>query len=726
MRNIDYSLNIINEKKIFKPRPEFIDPIINSNKKIFMVTAGNGYGKTFLLNLIAYALEVDKLGDEYILKSLRESISRYSNPEDYDLSYHLNFELPDKKKLILSKESHKERIVQFEGESPIGFKNLHKYLTVLYDVPTDPHERLNAVIKDLGMWNESLSNKLNNYWSYLRNLQNDFTNVRDENKIKTYKEDIEKFNKLIEIKINEIAGIDTVLKKLKTINSLIKLLNLIRKNDVLNADKIKNENKFKTLKKPTRSNIKDDLLIKSLQRECSNSNNIFRKVILDFITIVSKNPEILELIYNDKKLESSFKYVQENTIDDIIDSDNYVVKIKVFLDKISDLKDSIIRFIQTEQEGKKYIIHNFLTELLKQIDELIKYGADDVLEDITKTKTNFLKEAIGNRIGQYEIKNYDSLTKFLLNDLKLLKPTIDESFKIKIRINKENKKQGVDAKEDEYNKLKGTIDDINLKLKENSKELFSLRHSCSAEIKEDIELLNTSENVNHIIANLKYKIGDNDLFRDLSKTISEKEGVKSTLLKQRDTQIESRNMNLVRLDLELKKNLSQFTEDTKNKINHFIDHFSKMIQNLGKFKGIINSIDQERYEKFKDEEDLEFIKVAGSIIAFSMDNRILRPDGVYTDFIYFDMIKKNFHCADGIKIKKEDISTGLASANYLKQRIDNIEGEYVIILLDESGLMNKGTLNEVIKSIKKLEDQNRLVLALLTKPRDEGILIEEY
>ena len=90
------------------------------------------------------------------------------------------------------------------------------------------------------------------------------------------------------------------------------------------------------------------------------------------------------------------------------------------------------------------------------------------------------------------------------------------------------------------------------------------------------------------------------------------------------------------------------------------------------------------------------------------------------------MVKQEFHCSDNLIIKKDDVSTGLASANYLKQRIENVEGKYVVVLLDEIGNMAQNALDKVIDSIKKLEDQNRLVLAVFTRPNSNGIKIINY
>ena len=130
--------------------------------------------------------------------------------------------------------------------------------------------------------------------------------------------------------------------------------------------------------------------------------------------------------------------------------------------------------------------------------------------------------------------------------------------------------------------------------------------------------------------------------------------------------------------------------------------------------------------KFESHEDIQFMELAGKIIAYSMDNKLLRADGVFAELKFYDMVKQEFHCGGDLIVKKDDVSTGLASANYLKQRIDNIDGDYVVVLLDEIGNMAQNAINTVIESIKKLEKQNRLVLAIFTRPKSDGIKIIEY
>ena len=137
MNKINYELEIIKENKSFVPREEFVLPIVNSENKIFEITADNSYGKTFILNLLAYALEADKLDDDRILKTIKEGISRYDDKTSYNLNYNIELDLPDRKKLSLSKERGRSKIIQINDGAPISYSVLHKdfVITIFHVIP---------------------------------------------------------------------------------------------------------------------------------------------------------------------------------------------------------------------------------------------------------------------------------------------------------------------------------------------------------------------------------------------------------------------------------------------------------------------------------------------------------------------------------------------------------------------------------------------------------------
>lgn len=724
--NIDYDLRIIGEKTNFKPRTEFITPLKNSEKKIFEITAGNGYGKTFLLNLIAYAFSADKLGDDYILKTLRDSISRYNDQDSYDLKYKLDFNLPDGKKILLSKESHQPRIAQFDGGSPVGVNNLHKAVSILYDVPTDPSERLNAVIKDLSKWNNRLLEKSTNQYKFLKKVEDEFSSIRDEDKIKEYKLKDEEIKKQVSQNKKTKEEISEKIKDISNYHNLDKLQKAFFKKQELEALLFKKEKEFKPLKKPVKINKKDETLIDSLQKQFNEFKNAFSEIIVELIDIITSNKELENCVYNMSAINSAFERVKERNLEDITQSERYVEEINEFNSDIENIKNEILLFIQNEEGGKKYVIHNFLKQLLNQIDDLIENNADSILDEITSHNSDFLKTEIESKLLSNTIVDYSKVKQFLKITLPNAKSLLANAVKIKAKIVSESAKTGVDTSGDKYFKLKSEIEDLKMRTKQQVVVIEKYKFSYSESLGIDSDLINEYDKVVQVKANLKLKFGDSSVLNDIDGQIKELTTKKKLIMSRLDELDQRKNMNKLRWEKEEEKPKNIYSDAAQIAIKNFTKNLALVIQNLKGFEQVISDIEDGNLDKYKEEEDLSFMKIAGKIIAYSLDNKILRPDGHYVVLKNYDMIKKVFECENEVKIRKEDISTGLASANYLRQRIENMEGEYVIILLDEIGNMAKDTLMEVIKSIKKIDDEGRLVMALLTQPSSEGILINEY
>ena len=214
MNKIDYNLDIIGEHNSFRPRNEIIEPIINSKNKIFEITADNSYGKTFILNLLAYGLDADKLDDTKILNSIKESIKRYDDSDSYSLDYNINLGLPDNRVLTLTKDKGRDKLIQIDNGSPISYKALHKELSIIYDVPSNPSERLNAVIKDLNIWNTNLKNKFEKIARHIFEISKEFDSVRNESKIQNLKEkikdlkyELDKNTRKKEIELNHLKNL---------------------------------------------------------------------------------------------------------------------------------------------------------------------------------------------------------------------------------------------------------------------------------------------------------------------------------------------------------------------------------------------------------------------------------------------------------------------------------------------------------------------------------------
>ena len=723
---IDYHLKILGEKKEYSPRQEFIGPIVNSNSKIFEIRAENSYGKTFLLNLLGYACNADLLDDKYILKTIKDSISRYNDKDAYELEYNLNLSLPDGKQLILQKESEGERRFTLDGEESHDFSKLHKRVSVLYDVPSDPSERLNAVIKDLGIWNWNLLQKMTKYWEYLRGIQSDFNNVRDESKIKSLNDTILELELEIESQEKTIFEIKNLIFQLLDYQDLESLIQEYHQIAYVNEKLFIAEKNFKKLIKPTQITKKDENVIGDILLHLSIIRNEVDKNLTTLIHLISSNGDLKSFIEGNQMLTKVFEEVENDDIDVLLKSDNYVNDLNHFLQNVNELEDQISLFIRSEEMGKKFITYNFLKQLLAQIEELIESQTEYVIEDITKINSSALKEEIEKSLKLYAVPDFSEIKTFFKKDLSRLKSLISELYILNTKLTKESQKKGVDSDGEKYYKLKGEISVYKEKNKEKERQSHKLKYKICQSLDIDTTKLSDLKSANQVFSNLKQSINNKTTFTNIKEFLKKE----NTRLASEDEHLkkmdESKRMNEVRLSLEEKKSESNFTLEEQKKITRFTRNLGFVIKNVANFNEVISTMNSGDFSTFKDSEDIQFILVAGKIIAYSMDNKILREDGKYIELENYNLLKKEFECVGDIRIKKDDISTGLASANYLRQRIENTEGDYVIILLDEIGNMSENTLNEVIKSIKKVDEQKRLVIALLTQPLSSGIEINKF
>jgi hypothetical protein len=250
---------------------------------------------------------------------------------------------------------------------------------------------------------------------------------------------------------------------------------------------------------------------------------------------------------------------------------------------------------------------------------------------------------------------------------------------------------------------------------------------CATELKiDDLSRFDSTSKIIDIKFNIENRISDTKLLSNIKEAIDSID-YKIRRLESNCKELNTENgINKTYLKIEDERKISKYNSEQKKAILIFDRMIRQIISNLKHYDILISKIESDKLTDFNHENEKKFIELAGKIIAFSMDNKLLQADGKFIKLDSYNIINQEFHCENNIIIKKLDVSTGLASANYLKQRIDNVEGKYVIVLLDEIGNMAQNALDKVIESIKKLESQNRLVLAVFTRPNSNGIQIIEY
>jgi len=422
-----------------------------------------------------------------------------------------------------------------------------------------------------------------------------------------------------------------------------------------------------------------------------------------------------------------YNLIKDTEIKDIFSSNNYVVAQNKFIESIEYIKDAILRFIIEKKNGKSYIIHNSYKQLIDLLEELMDNEIDHILKTATTVESIKLKNQLESIINEYKVKDYDALKRFLNNDLKLIKGYLSQFMKTQNQLKKESKKKLVNDDDSTYYKLQADLKDLKDTFKKVKNNFTLTTATCANELNiDDLSNFNSIDKISDLRYSLESKIGTPKLLEDISssKAIVEKE-IRDLTRTVIDLESQ-RRLTERSFKMEDAKNPSKYNDEQKIKIKAFLRTIQIINTNLLAFRKLILNIEKGDLSSFKDVEDIKFMELAGKIIAYSMDNKLLRADGIYAKLNFYDMIRQEFHCDGDLIIKKADVSTGLASANYLKQRIENVEGKYVVVLLDEIGNMAQNAINKVIESIKKLENQNRLVLAVLTRPNSNGIKIIEY
>jgi exonuclease SbcC len=290
---IDYDLHIKKEQAHHRPRPEIVDEITESSKKIFEIKASNGKGKTFLLNLIALSLRGHELDNDDILESIKKSISRYSQSSNYDLEFEIEYDLPNGNSLKSSQI--KGALVTtyiakgIEGP-PIDKRTLHKDFTILYDIPTDPSERLNGVIKNTKAWNNNLIQKYNGFIRFLSDIIRDFGDSIDLNKINKYEQNIEHLKSEKEITLSDISSVKRLLSNLNHADLLKKLQRSNKKIEKLESERTKITSELKKNPKPNKEEQKDSKTIASLNNSYDLESRKFKESITQLIETIETKP----------------------------------------------------------------------------------------------------------------------------------------------------------------------------------------------------------------------------------------------------------------------------------------------------------------------------------------------------------------------------------------------------------------------------------------------------
>jgi len=175
--------------------------------------------------------------------------------------------------------------------------------------------------------------------------------------------------------------------------------------------------------------------------------------------------------------------------------------------------------------------------------------------------------------------------------------------------------------------------------------------------------------------------------------------------------------NKMKLNIEGNKKTSLYSNH-KDKIQFFqrqLEYFNKYITDNNKLIKDDGGLSVDANDK-----NPSYIKLIGEFVASTMGNSIIYQDeALEISHIDYSIKTPCFVTIKDKRIAFSDFSGGQASSNYLKSKLNVNDNKKYIVLFDEIANMDDRSLNEVIKKLKILNENNKLVLAILSEPHKE-------
>ena len=695
---IDYTLALHSENKQFNPQEEIRSNIYEN--QVNLITAGNSNGKTFILNLLSYALFLDANPAKSLPSKILSRISKFNNAEEFALEYSIEIKLANGRNLVLSKSSDGERKAEVDNQ-PYGHKNLTSIIDVVYDVPSDPVERITNVISSVDQWNDALLDKTKASAYTMGQIVKSLNDNRNEAIIQDLKEQIkngEKRKAELEKEREQFQeSIDSLedLRKLKMVRQ-----KLLDKNAALVKMK-RCKSDLDNCPKPEKKAKRNDQLIQKYRE--ANSENLLQiqsllKVISDAITTLSEHANISHFT---KRLQEKPDYTSpiETEEHDWFELHHSYIKVvdEVTIDMINSCDKILDNPAAKELNSLKKIhavisasskltsLKSLLSEKMNLDVEILLDQLSDIIDDATKYNE---VEAVKHKLRDIG-GNLRNLGSSIFQNVRLInaektKGTEDASNKYQELYDK-----WVQA-EQSFNRLSSEHTDLVFKLRKhfqvNATELkaidnniTSLQRTCK-----DKSLIVTQEKLNDVTR----KLQDQDIKVTSNKTKMSIEDAKKNL------DIKPETLGIIK---KLQKDIMI--------LNNNVLNFQKPIKKYKTGQAIeTNHI-----------EDRKFIEIVGEIIASSLNNFIIRSGGEKKEISSFDISKDKFVCVDGSSILKSEVSTGISSATYLTQVINNSNKPNMLFLFDEIGDISASSMKIVVQAIKQKITTNSTCTAIMTR-----------
>ena len=397
---------------------------------------------------------------------------------------------------------------------------------------------------------------------------------------------------------------------------------------------------------------------------------------------------------------------------------------------VNDIK-SITKFLKGLESFKNISLAKVFKELKLEYNEFDYKLVKDLKNAFSKYQENSNKSEITTDlfdentdviIGKLEIyenklsvlEDLNGLQKDIDNTLSKLIGKIKKGFTFSKKLSKEitkNKKGNSSSFDKKLEKSKNIEESI----KRDELEIDKLRNILE---NNGIQLAKLND------ANSRGALLESLFLKNIDHKGKEKEQIDKYKKEIKKVDLFLTTLNKTLLDDEVKFKIEDSKKSSQYALNHReIQIFSNKLSFFTKYMVQRNNLIKENGE-LKSDDSLEYksyMKIIGEYVASLMGSKIIYQDS-NVDIAYIDYSSKTpyFVTPDNKRIVFSDFSGGQGSSNYLKAKLNINEERKFIVLIDEIANMDNKSLDMVIDRLKELDDNNKLLLAILVEPAKEA------
>jgi exonuclease SbcC len=706
MFQFEYSLIRNEGSATHEYKPEAIPTRIAN---LVYIKAPNSSGKSTLLNIIALGLYGNR--NKKIDESIKKKLASLFDTKHQVLNAKFCIENKDGNPELTSIiQNGKPTVFKQEGgkEQTIGPERFEDEYNLIYDIPTDPTERLKDLTSDIELYQERLGNQILRYSDYLHRTIKEISDSQDPGKISQLDKDINR----LQIKEESSNKVKLFLEQKN--NKLIKLLyskSLIfylgKYDETKKALEKRKKGQKDELEKKRGKTIASRKLLENIELVLAKINRTHGELTKNLVLLLPTQDEKLQLW-------KDFDELKFEKIEDYIKNFQDGIQLKDLSQDFHKLLSTEIDRVDYKSAIKEYEIYH---EISKFFEELKRSYKDEeiIIPIVDKSIQEFLMVLYDLNSENTKIHNKIQTARSCLTELLDIKKDIDslkEIYFVEFSKQKESEVKKFDTPEDVDEIVsRRLVDDLKIygqKIEEYKQKCLeidikpeSIEHYYKELLESELELMSYKD---YTEKQIQEEIEKNDTnLKEQIRAINNITG-ELTYKRREIEKLKQQKVHPFRADLD---DITLLHSKTKILAQLFLKTYRGYLKDLKDHNFDTNSD--------KDVEKINYYKELGKY--FAKKTKTLIYNGIAQDIIFIDLINEEIEAKSGLKIKFIDFGSGESQATYLKSLLETSRHDKrkLIVLFDEVGMIDEIRLKQVIDSLKTLYEEGKLLLGVIVQ-----------